>query len=96
MISRTTLKKNERGMILNEERGMDKKTTCCNYGCPLIDRQCTFNIWKAHLSPAPCRNGKEGFGNYLSQKQSIYKRYREKAEKRNEKPMSPRVYFEEW
>ena len=74
---------------------MSKKTTCCNWGCPLID-ECTFNIWKSHIAPAPCMDGKKGFGDYLSQKQSIYKGYSKKARERGEKPMSSRAYFEEW
>ena len=75
---------------------MNKKTTCCNWDCPLIDGQCSFNIWKAHLSPAPCMAEKKGFGDYMSQKQSIYQGYSEKARKRGEAPMSARAYFEEW
>lgn len=74
---------------------MGVKTTCRNFDCPLIDK-CTFNIWKAHENPAPCMTGKNGFGNYLSQKQSIYKSYLKKAKKHSEKPMTSREYFEEW
>jgi len=41
-------------------------------------------------------DGKKGFGDYMSQKQAIYKSYKEKATKQGEEPMSPRAYFEEW
>jgi len=41
-------------------------------------------------------DGKKGFGDYLSQKQSIYKGYSKKAREAGEKPMSSRAYFEEW
>jgi len=75
---------------------MNKKTTCCNWDCPLIDGKCTFNIWTAHKNPAPCMKDKKGFGDYISQKQAIYKRHAKKEKKAGRKPMSHMAYFEEW
>jgi len=65
-------------------------TTCRNNNCPNIER-CDHNIHRDGMRPRD--QCPEGFS-YMSQRQAIYREYRERCEVEEVDPLPYNIYFE--